>query len=30
MDAASWEQAFSTDDGTTWETNWTMAEARIA
>ncbi len=29
-DSASWEQAFSTDDGTTWETNWTMQETRIA
>ena len=23
-DAAHWEQAFSTDAGATWETNWTM------
>ncbi len=27
---ASWEQAFSTDDGTTWETNWVMRETRVA
>ncbi|MFD7032630.1 hypothetical protein ACFWAR_31865 [Streptomyces sp. NPDC059917] len=25
---ASWEQAFSTDDGKTWLTNWTMAFSR--
>ena len=24
----SWEQAFSTDKGATWETNWTMAFTR--
>lgn len=24
-----WEQAFSTDDGKTWETNWTMQMTRI-
>lgn len=24
----SWEQAFSTDDGQTWETNWTMEFVR--
>lgn len=29
-ESANWEQAFSTDDGKTWETNWTMAETRIA
>ena len=26
--SARWEQAFSTDDGQTWETNWTMEFAR--
>ena len=26
---ASWEQAFSTDDGGTWETNWVMRETRV-
>jgi hypothetical protein len=25
-----WEQAFSDDDGETWETNWTMEFSRIA
>ncbi len=29
-ESATWEQAFSTDDGKTWETNWTMEETRIA
>ncbi|MFO0040624.1 MAG: DUF1579 domain-containing protein, partial [Pseudomonadota bacterium] len=24
-----WEQAFSPDDGATWETNWTMEFARV-
>jgi hypothetical protein len=24
QDSAKWEQAFSTDDGATWETNWVM------
>ena len=28
-DAAEWAQAFSTDGGTTWETNWTMSFARV-
>lgn len=28
--SATWEQAFSTDDGATWETNWTMTHERIA
>lgn len=27
--AARWEQAFSTDGGATWETNWTMDFARM-
>jgi hypothetical protein len=27
---AGWEQAFSTDDGATWEVNWEMVETRIA
>ncbi|GAA2215717.1 hypothetical protein GCM10009850_111850 [Nonomuraea monospora] len=27
-DAARWEQAFSEDDGRTWETNWTMDFSR--
>jgi hypothetical protein len=27
--SATWEQAFSTDGGTTWETNWTMEEDRV-
>ena len=26
---ATWDQAFSTDDGTTWETNWEMEETRV-
>jgi hypothetical protein len=25
-----WEQAFSTDEGSTWETNWTMSFYRRA
>jgi hypothetical protein len=29
-DKATWEQAFSTDDGTTWEVNWEMEETRVA
>ena len=27
-DEVTWEQAFSTDDGATWETNWTMQLTR--
>ena len=29
-DRAHWEQAFSTDDGESWETNWTMDFERSA
>lgn len=28
-DEASWEQAFSPDDGETWETNWLMRFVRV-
>jgi hypothetical protein len=28
--SATWEQAFSTDRGATWETNWTNTQERIA
>lgn len=28
--AATWEQAFSTDEGATWEINWTNRQERIA
>jgi hypothetical protein len=28
--AATWEQAFSTDGGASWETNWTNTQERIA
>jgi hypothetical protein len=28
-DTATWEQAFSEDDGATWETNWQMFFTRI-
>jgi len=28
-DSARWEQAFSTDEGETWETNWIMEFARV-
>ena len=27
---AHWEQAFSTDEGTSWETNWTMRFERMS
>jgi hypothetical protein len=26
---ARWEQAFSTDKGETWETNWIMRSTRV-
>ena len=29
-DACRWEQAFSTDGGSTWERNWVMDFSRIA
>jgi hypothetical protein len=29
-DACRWEQAFSPDDGLTWETNWYMDFERVA
>jgi hypothetical protein len=29
-ESATWEQAFSTDDGKNWETNWTNRQTRIA
>lgn len=29
-DTAQWEQAFSGDDGKTWETNWVMHFTRVA
>jgi hypothetical protein len=28
-DIAHWEQAFSTDGGATWETNWIMDFVRV-
>jgi len=28
-DHCHWEQAFSTDGGKTWETNWTMESTRV-
>jgi hypothetical protein len=28
--SARWEQAFSTDEGTTWEVNWVMEMTRLA
>jgi len=28
-DHCRWEQAFSADDGKTWETNWTMENTRV-
>lgn len=28
-DSCRWEQAFSTDDGKTWETNWIMENTRV-
>jgi hypothetical protein len=29
-DSAHWQQAFSTDEGASWETNWHMWMTRIA
>lgn len=29
VDKARWEQAFSTDGGKTWETNWKMEQTRV-
>lgn len=29
-DAIRWEQAFSPDDGATWETNWIMESTRVS
>ena len=29
VDEALWEQAFSTDEGGTWETNWVMRYLRV-
>ena len=29
MNTARWEQAFSQDDGKTWETNWTTDYTRL-
>ncbi|NUT45415.1 MAG: hypothetical protein HOV86_36040, partial [Thermoactinospora sp.] len=29
-DTARWEQAFSADEGLTWETNWTMDFTRVS
>ena len=29
-DRPAWEQAFSVDEGLTWETNWTMDFSRTA
>jgi len=28
--SARWDQAFSTDDGETWETNWVMEFTRVS